>query len=466
MYTQLEKRILEQVEWKSFFKSSTLLLVAFATVFFPRLLDSLGAPSVINFLHFAIVPVTCIFVLLKSKSRDRAQLKTVKAMITGLFSFLCVAVASALVNSAGVVNVILDFLLLCEPLIFLMAIACLPLSQESVNKFRFWFICFNIFHIAVILFQRFVLQLQYNRGLADNIQGVFYRSGSGHVIGASVALSFSIYLLVAVRKWPLWQRLMIFFASLVGTVAADAKQVILVSLLGFAILSLLKIGDIKKIILYSVLSTLLILVSYWAIYQFDFLRPFRTWIDLELYGPDGDATNLKFKGIEIILSHYRTGIEWFLGLGPGHTTDRLGGWMLKDYSDLLSPLGATTTTIGQETWRATSENWLGDRSSFFSPFWGWAALWGDLGFVGLSAYLFLWVTVWNRLCIDDFSKFLVITVFLHGLIFTQLEEPGYTLSVTALIGLRWQEQQAKTRSNRASHAIHVSPNTQTFIEPI
>lgn len=446
MYIEAEERILEQTEWQSFFKSSTLLLFAFATVFFPRIVESLGAPSVINFVHFAVVPVACIFVVLKSKSRDRAQLRTVQVLISGLFTFFCVEVVSALLNSAGIVNVALDFLLLCEPLIFLAAIASLPLSQKSVNKFRLWFILFNLFHIGATLFQRFVLKLHYGRGLADNIQGVFYRSGSGHVVGASVALSFALYFLIAVRRWPLWQRLMVLSACLVSVIVADAKQVILVSLLGFALLSLSKVGDIKKIILYSILSTLLIVVSYWAIYQFEVLRPFRTWMDLELYGLNGDATQLKFKSIEIIRSHYRTGLEWFFGLGPGHSTDRLGGWMLRDYSNLLSPLGATTTTVGQETWRATSESWLGDRSSFFSPFWSWAALWGDLGFIGLGTYLFLWATVWKHLCIDDFSKFLVITVFLHGLIFTQMEEPGYMLSVTTLIGLRWQEQYSGPRN--------------------
>ena len=448
MYTEAEERILEQAERQSFCISSTLLLTAFSTVFFPRILDSLGAPSAINFVHFAVVPITSAFVILQSKSRDRAQLRITKTLLSWLFAFLCVEMISAVLNHAGIINVVLDFLLLCEPLIFLMAIASLPLSQKSVSTFRFWFIIFYFFHIAAALFQRLVLRLHFNRGLADNIQGVFYRSGSGHVVGASVAISFGLYFFLTAITRPLWQRFIVLFACLFSVIAADAKQVILVCLLGFAVLSLTKVGDIQKIVLYSILSTLLIIVSYWAIYQFDFLRPFRTWMDIELYGPDGDATQLKFKSIEIIYSHYQTGLEWFFGLGPGHTTDRLGGWMLRDYSGLLSPFGATTTTIGKETWQAVTESWLGDRSSFFSPFWGWAALWGDLGFIGLGTYLFLWAIVWKHLCADDFSKFLVITVFLHGLIFTQLEEPGYMLSITALIGLRWQEENNHTSHQR------------------
>ena len=145
MYTEAEERILEQAEWQSFFKSSTLLLTAFSTVFFPRIFDSLGAPSAINFVHFAVVPVTSAFVILQSKSRDRAQHRITKTLLSWLFAFLCVEMISAVLNHAGIINVVLDFLLLCEPLIFLMAIASLPLSQKSVSTFRFWFIIFNFF---------------------------------------------------------------------------------------------------------------------------------------------------------------------------------------------------------------------------------------------------------------------------------------------------------------------------------
>lgn len=444
MYTDTEERIVHQAEWRSFFKSSTLLLLAFATVFFSRLVELAGAPSVINFVHFAIVPLASGFVLLQHKTRNRAQLKTTQTLLAGLFVFLCIEMASALLNSAGLVNVVLDFLLLAEPLIFLTAIISLPLSHASVSQFRTWFIRFNLFNIVAALFQRFIFQLHLNRGLQDNIQGVFYDSGSGHVVSASVSLSFAVYFFFTAKERPLWQRSLVLTASAVHVISADAKQVVLISLIGFAILALTKVGDIQKVVLYTILAFVLFFVGYWAIYQFEVLEPFRTWIRPGLYGPNGEATRLKFVSIEIILSHYRTGLEWFLGLGPGHTVDRLGGWMIRDYGHLLNPLGATTTIVGPQTWQATSESWLGDQSSFFSPFWGWVALWGDLGFLGLGSYVFLLSVVWRRLCIDDVSKFILITIVLHGFVFTQMEEPGYVLSMTTLIGLRWQERRSRT----------------------
>lgn len=75
----------------------------------------------------------------------------------------------------------------------------------------------------------------------------------------------------------------------------------------------------------------------------------------------------------------------------------------------------------------------------FSPLFGWAGIWGNLGFLGLAAYLYLSFLVWRKLCLDDFSKFLLLSVFAFGLIFSQMEEPGYMLFVATIIGLQWQE---------------------------
>jgi acyl dehydratase len=47
--------------------------------------------------------------------------------------------------------------------------------------------------------------------------------------------------------------------------------------------------------------------------------------------------------------------------------------------------------------------------------------------------------VWRRLCFDDVSRFFVLSVFVFGLVFSQMEEPGYMLYVTLIIALQWQE---------------------------
>ena len=80
----------------------------------------------------------------------------------------------------------------------------------------------------------------------------------------------------------------------------------------------------------------------------------------------------------------------------------------------------------------------------FSPLFGWAGIWGDLGLLGLGAYFYLAFLVWKYICVIDLSKYLMLTVFVFGLIFSQLEEPGYTLFVASMIGLSWQEHSSKS----------------------
>lgn len=425
---------------KGYIKSSTLVLLAFATAFFPRLLATVGAPSVINFLHFATVPLACGFVLFKTRTKVRSQISISKEILFGLGVLLTVCFASALLNGAGVINVVLGFLLLAEPFMLLLAIISIPMSPVSIERFQSWIIRFVFVHLFLIYIQRFVLHLYLLPGENDNIQGVFYRSGSGHVVGASVSCTFAVYYFIAAKAQPMWVRALVVTAGFGNILTSDAKQVLLTFIVAFALLALTNLKDIRKVFLYVTATIVLIIAFTWAMENFEVLGAFKTWIRPEIYGPEGEATKLKFSGTRIILSYYHSHFNWLLGLGPGHTIGRLGGWMIRDYSDLLLPLGATRSPIGDDVWAYVAASWLAEGSSMFAPFFGWAAIWGDLGFLGLGSYLYLCSIVWRRLCLDDLSRYLMLTVFVCGLIFTQMEEPGYMLFVASLIGLQWQER--------------------------
>ncbi len=127
---------------EGYIKNSALILLAFATAFFPRILDTAGFPSPINFVHFIIVPLACGIVIIKTKVRNRSQILISKSLVAGLIILLGIMTASALVNKAGVINVFLAFMLLAEPFIVLLAIICIPLSQKSFNRFRAWILGF------------------------------------------------------------------------------------------------------------------------------------------------------------------------------------------------------------------------------------------------------------------------------------------------------------------------------------
>jgi hypothetical protein len=434
---------------QGYLQNSVLLLLAFATAFFPRILEAVGAPAPVNFLHFAIVPPACIYVIITARSKDRRQVAATAALLVGLLIFLAVMTASALLNEAGLINVFVGYLLLVEGYILLLAIIAVPFSAESFQRFRRWMLGFALVHLILAMGQKILLdlrllELQADLTREDNIQGVFYISGGGHVVSAFVYMSFGLYYFVSAKSVPVWIRSAVVLIAFFLLVSADAKQVLMVFLLGWVILILLSVKDIRVTLQYLIAAAVIGYALYWCIENLYEFRAFKTWIRPEIYGPDGDATVLKSGPFRIIPTYYTSFLNWFFGLGPGHTIGRLGGWMLVDYGYLLMPLGGTIHPASQAVWVTWRGHYLD--SSFFSPLWGWAGIWGDIGFLGLAAYLYIIAIIWQRFCVDDFCKFILITVLINGLIFTQLEEPGYMLSMTALIGLRWQEHRIERQT--------------------
>jgi hypothetical protein len=425
-----------------FIKSSNLLLIAFALVFFPRVLEALGFPSMINFIHFAILPPICAFVL--TRHRDKASVSAVNKLLFGLALLMAACLSSALLNNAGAINVLLSFILLAEPFIFLAAIASISLSEKSFLQFRTWILGFAYCNLFFALCQKIVFNFdRFGRAGADNIKGVFIAQGSGHVVGASVSLTFAVYYFFNARNRPLWQRLAIIGAVFMHCLFADAKQVLFVFVVALALLAFTRLKNIGEVVQYIALLAFLVCLLYWA--SQTIFPALLTWARPELYGPNGDATQLKIATFRVVPTFFEYPANWFLGLGPGHSVGRLGGWMLKDYWSLLGPLGASKSVAGPTVWQVVGNSWLGDQSSMFSPLFSWAGIWGDLGLVGLGCYVYLCVLLWNKLCQDNLARFLMLTVFLFGLIFSQMEEPGYMLSVAVIAGMLWQEQQIRNR---------------------
>lgn len=413
----------------------------------------MGMPSTINFLHLAVIPAASLYVLLVAPTRLSQQIKTAQGLILSLLFFLFATLASAVLNKAGVLNVALSYLLWVEAYIFLCAFVSVPLTPQRLSQMGTWTTRISIFHIGLALLQKVMLDvglLKVGRmNIAqDNIQGVFYLSGGGHVIGASVSIAFAIYCFSQPKFSPLFKG-GVLLAAMTQLVVADAKQVLFVSFVAWAILIFTKVADIKKVLAYSSLAAVSLVILSWCVQNVEAFRGFNTWIRPEIYGPEGEARLLKFSGIQIIQSYHENFFHWLFGLGPGHTLERLGGWMIPKYEDLLRPLGITEHPASQDTWNAVSDSWLGGRSSMFSPFFGWAGLWGDLGMVGLLAYGSILGVVWTWACKDDLSKFLLLTVVINGFIFSQMQEPGYMLYTVLLIGLRFQQKLPEsTQRNR------------------
>jgi len=433
---------------KGYITNSNLTLFGLATALFSRIFTALKIPTAINFLHFVTIPLACGSVLWNSRSKDPQQVAISKKILFGSFFFLIVVFASALLNEAGAINAALDYLLLAEPFILILTIVSIPMTTEIYQRFRKWILQASMINMLFAYVQKYIFRMERLEGFEDNIKGIFIGQGAGHVLGGSVAMTFAIYYFVTAKSKPLWFRTVIVLACLNHIIVSDTKQVLLTFIAAYVILYLVNIKDIRKTLIYLIVGAITLGGFYWAIYNIEALSAYTVWIRPEIYGPDGEATRLKFTTFRLVPQYFQSPLNWWLGLGPGHTVGRLGGWMLETYWNLLSPLGATIHPVSKEIWQAVADSWLGDQSSMFSPLFGWAGIWGDLGILGLTAYFYIAYLVWRYICVTDLSKYLMLTVFVFGLIFSQLEEPGYSLFVASMIGLGWQDVKITARGDR------------------
>jgi hypothetical protein len=433
---------------KKYIPLFTLILFAFSAAFFSRVLTLVKIPSIINLVHYAIIPSICGITLVKTQVKDRKQIAISKELLIALFVFFTINIASALLNDGALINACLNFLFLCEHFLLLLAIISIPFTAEKLVRFQKYILFASFTNLLFAYVQKYVLKLDLRQGLEDNIKGVFIGGGAGHVVGASVSLTFGVYYFFTAKQRPIWLRTLVVLATFWHMNMADAKQVLLVFLVAGVLLLLTKFKNIGQALQYLIFFFLLAYALYWAIYNIPALSGFLTWARPEIYGPQGEATLLKTATFRIVPTYYHSPLNPWLGIGPGHTVGRLGGWMLENYKDLLSPLGATVHPASAAIWKAVAASWLGDKSSMFSPLFGWAGIWGDLGFLGLGSFIYIWFVVWRRLCFDDISRFFVLTVFVFGLVFSQMEEPGYMLYVTLIIGLRWHEYRVQKQTAR------------------
>jgi hypothetical protein len=422
-----------------------LVAASFSSAFLVRALTLIKFPSVINLAHLGIIPLVFVLVLHKARVKDRTQIKITYHLLIAILIFLWVTFCSALLNDAGIINAIMNFLFFGEHFLFLITLVCLPLTAEKFYTIRAFLVGCAATNTLFAYAQHYVFQLHHKPGLEDNIKGVFVGGGAGHVVGASVALTFGIVYCVDAKKMPVWFRALVMALTFWHMNMADAKQVLLSLGMAGGCLLLTKFNNVVEAIKFIVGGALLGSGFWWCMQNLEAFRAFNTWMRPEIYGPNGEATLLKTAAIRIVSGYHEHWWHPWLGIGPGHSVGRLGGWMLGAYDSLLSPLGSTIHPASQEVWVATGQSWLGDQSSMFSPFFGWAGIWGDVGWLGLFSFLYIWWVVWKYLCFDDLSRFLLFCPLMFGLIFTQMEEPGYMVYVATLIGLRWQQHHLTQR---------------------
>lgn len=431
---------------KWLYNGTVLILIAFSVAFFPRIFCSItGAPSALNHAHLLIVPCVTAIILITARPQDRRQIEIVELLLAGLTILLGVTLASTLLNKAGLVNAVLSFLMLGGPFMLLASIICLPMSSGSFLQFRQWIIR-SSFANMILAFSQWPL-LKFGKITAgglnagDGMAGVFFVSGAGNYVSATVSVYFGLYYLAFAKAAPPWLRISTLLAALFQIQLSDSKQVLFALFCGGILLVVVTMKELDKALTYAVGIIILLASFYWAVQNIEALSAFQNYAAKEnVWGLDGEAARIKPIAFKIIPTYFESPLNWLFGLGPGHTVGRLGGWLLKENWAILGPLGATTHPASAAAVSAYYSNWLAVESTIFSPLFGWAGIWGDLGFFGLGAYLLLGFIVWHYLCDDMISKLIVLSIAMFGFIFTQMEEPGFMLYSAALIGLRWQER--------------------------
>lgn len=442
----------------AFINNTDIIILAFCSVFYIRIFCTLTpAPSVLNHAHLVIVPLATLMVVATSRSQEPKQNSLVLALTIALGIFFTAVVSSAFWNEAGLVNAIASFMLLAEPFIFLIAIVCIPMTLKSFNKLRKWLILSVVINFALAAIQKPLIDanLLYAEGFngTDGCGGVFFVSGAGNYVSASVTVAFVLYFLFNYKKYPLWVRLGAIAAAVWQVLFSDSKQLVLAYAVAWILLILINSTDIGKSLKLLIGMMLVSLVSLWCFQNVEAFSAFGSWARPELYERDGEAWYAKFYSARIILAEFRSPFNWLFGLGPGHTVSRLGAWFLRDYASLLEPLGATTRFIGVDAREFVDGFWLTKGSSVFSPIFGWAGVWGDLGLLGLGTYLYMSFVVWQNFALDNSLKITMLSILVMGFIFTQVEEPGYMVSIAMIIGLAWQEKRLKFKQKGISRAI-------------
>ncbi|QUY44832.1 hypothetical protein [Acaryochloris marina] len=434
--------------------SSVLILIGYATAFFPRLLSFFGAPSAINFIHFGVIPSISILVLFKTRVKIRKQINLVWDLMIGMAFLLTITLVSAILNHAGIVNIVLQFLFQIEAFLLLAAIISIPMAGKSLHRFRKYLLGFALFNLLLALAQSVLLPIGIypkpkGGTFADNITGVFGGGGgsAANYVSCTISFYFAIYVFFYYKKVPLWLRMFLLLAACYQIQVSDSKQVFIALAFGYGILLLTRLKNLFELVFHIVFIIVLTFIVAWILLNIniELLEPYQNWINRDIWGFDGLAIWTKFSAFRIIPRYFVSSLNWLFGLGPGHTVTRLGGWVMRDYATLLLPLGATTHAATKDVWAIVDISYLPRESTIYFPLFTWAGIWGDIGVVGFFSYIYLCSIVWRKICVDEFGRFLLISSAILGCILTQIEEPAHMVTLACLLGMRWHEEKEKKK---------------------
>lgn len=399
-------------------KVFNLLAITFLFVMFPRVLTALGAPKTVDFFHFIFI-VACFFVTL-------IGLKQIPKLFLPLGGLFVTYNLSGFWNEAGTINIILGFLLIAEPIIFAFAFSNVKSGgrDEQNLKRLVYFIVFS--HLLFSFVQVFILGY-----IDDDVKGILIGMNNGHHVGGGISMLAIVYFITTSTIKNNFFRWFLCIALLMQILLSDSKQIVLIFIItsiGYGLLYHYKFRDL-------IIKLLLIVIgAIFLLFLISFVHGFQSWQNIDVLV---EGIEQKLSVFEVEIYYFDSWINWFLGLGPGHSISRLG-WLIPDYYHILEPFGVSQHEASRAIMFANQDNWISNSitgSSLFSLFFSYAGLWGDVGFVGFFFYFSCWYYIWKQLAITGPQKFLLLSLFVFGGTFAYLEEPSLTLFLVSIIML-------------------------------
>ena len=404
-----------------------LVEAALIALFLSRVSVGVGGPPALNFVHF---PVVLFAAAVASLRPDRSPRRVASKLAIGAVLLFTVAVLSAIANGRGLASAIAVWMVFVEPFLLLYAVLRDPPAPAQLRFFVRLLIALALLQAPFAIWQALT------RGAGDPVQGTFVGQGAGaHVLGV-VSLVAVTFLLATKAVSVQWRALALAGLMLTLPLLADAKQALVLFVGAYAITTLLRsprhwiISAIGTAVLVSIVVTAVKFLPGWGLLA--------NWPLIV------DGLTHKLSIATLTSARYDNWLDWLLGIGPGNTVSRIAMMSLRDYaggSSLLAGAGVDASPITARLYATDVASYLarsGTGSSAWSFIFSWAGLWGDLGIAGLTAYLWLAVSVWRSYRPSSARRVnpVRVTILLLGMIaavYSYLEEPAVTLWAAAWI---------------------------------
>jgi len=386
--------------------------------------------SIINFFHFPLALGAAMVSAFETSHRSPVR----RPLEIGLLGLLGLSVLSWIINGGEVLRPLLDWLVFCEPFLIVYAIVNMPSDRRGVVVLRGLAMAIFFGQLPLMYFQAFTL------GLSDPVRGFFIDMGAGAHVAGAVCLTGALVccsrVLAADRMGTRLLWLLGGAALFFATILADAKQVIIPFLPALVLVLIVSMRfRLGRVLAFLPLLTVGILGA------FSLYRPLQIALDWTLIsrGILGKVEAFAVIAEKLSLSWTR----WIVGLGPGNSISRVALMGLEAFVKRDSPvalLNLGPAAVTRELWAMTTSNWLYSASSVWTGISSWLGLFGDLGLAGLGLFGWTYGRVWWNVRARHgwgagAARAVLLMMALLGLLYSWLEEPGFTLTAALVMGL-------------------------------